>query len=345
MKRVLGKKTNTQLDDIQKETQFFHKKFQIFEHQFWENNIAENLILYELVLKNSKKKTNFQPLVSIIIPVYNGQKFVRDAIDCALSQTYQNLEIIVINDGSTDNTEKILKSYGDKITYYTKPNGGVSSALNYGIKKMHGEYFSWLSHDDLCSPNHIQRLVEWLSYEGHENDIPFSMFRLVDENGDVLFSDTITMQLLCSDFKKSYTKNELTLLEGEINGGSVLIPRKAFSEFGLFNESLRVSQERDLWSRLIKKYHFVNIPFDTASIRIHQNQVSNTNPKVAEESNSKNIEIIDDISDEVINSLFGDKLFFFENLQCSYSNNNKKALEEHVKNKIAELKNHDKKQP
>ncbi len=86
----------------------------------------------------------FNPLVSIIIPVYNGSNYVKEAIDSALAQTYKNIEVIVVNDGSTDNTEKIVKSYGDKIRYFYKENGGVASALNLAIENSKGEYISWL---------------------------------------------------------------------------------------------------------------------------------------------------------------------------------------------------------
>ena len=86
-----------------------------------------------------------QPLVSIVIPVYNGSNFLRDAIDSALAQTYPRVEVIVVNDGSTDGgaTEAIAKSYGSRIRYFAKENGHVASALNYGIARMEGEYFSW----------------------------------------------------------------------------------------------------------------------------------------------------------------------------------------------------------
>ena len=83
----------------------------------------------------------YEPLISIVIPVYNGSNFMADAIDSALSQTYKNIEIIVVNDGSTDGgkTEEIALSYGDKIRYYSKENGGVSSAVNLAIQNMKGE--------------------------------------------------------------------------------------------------------------------------------------------------------------------------------------------------------------
>ena len=99
------------------------------------------------------------PLVSIIIPVYNGSNYLKKAIDSALSQTYKNIEIIVVNDGSKDDgaTEQVALSYGDKINYYLKENGGVSSALNFGISKMKGDYFSWLSHDDEYTQTKIEK--------------------------------------------------------------------------------------------------------------------------------------------------------------------------------------------
>src|SRR5256885_962105 len=95
-----------------------------------------------------------KPLVSIVIPVYNGSNFLRQAIDSALAQTYQNREIIIVNDGSRDDgkTEAAALSYGDKIRYAAKPNGGCGSALNHGIGLMRGDYFSWLSHDDVYYP-------------------------------------------------------------------------------------------------------------------------------------------------------------------------------------------------
>ena len=83
-----------------------------------------------------KKEDKFNPLVSIVIPVYNGENYLKEAIDSALAQTYKNIEVIVVNDGSSDKTDEICKSYGSKIRYFKKENGGVSTALNLGIEKM-----------------------------------------------------------------------------------------------------------------------------------------------------------------------------------------------------------------
>ena len=113
------------------------------------------------------------PLVSIVIPVYNGSDYMSDAIDSAINQTYNNIEIIVVNDGSNDNgkTEEIALSYGDKIRYIKKENGGVSSALNTGIKNMKGKYFSWLSHDDLYTPDKVEKEINALKDSGSDDTV------------------------------------------------------------------------------------------------------------------------------------------------------------------------------
>ena len=104
------------------------------------------------------------PLVSIIIPIYNGSNYCEQAICSALNQTYKNIEVIVINDGSNDDglTRNICQKYSNKIFYYEKENGGVSSALNLGISKMKGEYFCWLSHDDTYTNNKIETQINYM---------------------------------------------------------------------------------------------------------------------------------------------------------------------------------------
>ena len=102
------------------------------------------------------------------MPVYNGANYVREAIDSALAQTYDNIEIIVVNDGSSDGgrTEEICLAYGDKIRYFSKPNGGVASALNLAVREMTGEYFSWLSHDDLYYPQKNRKAIGFSARQG-----------------------------------------------------------------------------------------------------------------------------------------------------------------------------------
>ena len=99
---------------------------------------------------------NNLPKVSIVIPVYNGEKYMRQAINSALAQTYENTEVIVIDDGSTDSSAAVAAEYDDHIRFFRQANGGVASALNLGINHMQGDYFSWLSHDDAYRPGKIE---------------------------------------------------------------------------------------------------------------------------------------------------------------------------------------------
>lgn len=123
----------------------------------------------------------YNPKVSIVIPVYNGGNYLAEAIDSALRQTYSNLEIIVVDDGSVDgSTEVIARSFGDKIRYFKKENGGSSSALNYGINQMQGEWFSWLSHDDLYYPEKIEMQVNYIRAN--------QLFQYVDINKHIFFT-------------------------------------------------------------------------------------------------------------------------------------------------------------
>ena len=266
----------------------------LLEFKLWENNNLLNEIIYYNDLLSRKKIESFNPLVSIIIPTYNGANYLEEAINSALNQTYKNIEIIVVNDGSNDDgkTKKIIDKYKNKIEYYYKENGGISSALNYGIKKMKGEYFAWLSHDDLIETNHIEKLVEFYSYENSEKCIPFTNVKYLDEKGNINYIKTVKYQLMLSDYKKSRNYNYKSLLEGEINGGSVLIPKEVFDNISYFDESLKITQERDLWSKIIEHYHFINIPFATSMIREHNNQVSSNSELVQEESIKKNLSII-----------------------------------------------------
>ncbi len=217
-----------------------------------------------------------KPLVSIIIPVYNGEDYVKEAIDSALNQTYDNKEIIVVNDGSFDKTETICLKYGKKIKYFSKENGGVSTALNLAIKKASGEYISWLSHDDLYYPNKIEDEVKI----ANNNTIIYSDYDLIDENGNNIGN-------IILPHEKLENKNSLPLMKGLINGITLLIPKKAFIDCGEFNIDLKCTQDYDMWFRMLTKgYNFVHLEQSLASSRQHRNQTTNTSTKMVSEGNT-----------------------------------------------------------
>lgn len=274
------------------------------------------------------------PKVSIIIPVYNGSNYLKEAIDSALAQTYKNIEIIVINDGSNDagKTESIALSYKDKIKYISKENGGVSSALNVGIKNMTGDYFSWLSHDDLYYPNKVSKQIEELNNHD-ENTILYSNYSLVDQN-TTFINDVILDHDL-------YNENPInSIINMDINGITLLIPKKAFEECGNFDEQLRCVQDYELWVKMMNKYKFFHMKDILGSTRIHSKQVSNVSPKVLTEGNEFYKNLVNKIAEEQIVKFERSKYLFLDNLETRlrYTSNYIEAAD-HIKKQKKELLN------
>lgn len=210
------------------------------------------------------------PLVSIIIPVYNGSNYLEEAILSALNQDYNNYEIIVVNDGSNDNgkTKEIASRYLDKIIYYEKENGGVSSALNLAVKKMKGDYFSWLSHDDLYDTSKIRLQIEYIK----QNNLPDTWIigartRLINQFGKVI-----------RDAKKTNNKGVTNLLiinhNKTIGGCAALVPKTIFRN-NLFDERLFYIQDFEFWSRCGQAgIQYFELNDVLVSSRIHNQQMT-----------------------------------------------------------------------
>jgi len=248
------------------------------------------------------------PLVSIVIPVYNGSNYLAEAIDSALAQTYSNIEILVINDGSNDEnkTRNIALTYQDKIRYYEKVNGGVASALNLGIEKMNGDYFSWLSHDDKYYSNKIEKQIDFLSQNKFDNVILYSDITIIDQNSNVLYN-YLYPHYQPEKFRPAFIK------EGLINGCTLLVPKICFEKCGVFNTSLKTTQDYDLWFRFSQKFHFIHLPDVLVYSRFHENQDTiRLNDIVFEERDNLHINFILNIREEEI------KIFSKNNISKYY---------------------------
>lgn len=214
-----------------------------------------------------------KPLVSIVIPVYNGANYLAEAIDSALAQTYKNIEVIVVNDGSPDDgaTERIALSYGDKIRYIYQKNGGVSSALNTGIREMRGEYFSWLSHDDLYKSDKIEKQVALIH---SKNDIILCSGSLMNENKKNILHHIKTLEGTFTGLQLFDKKNHGYVL----NGLGFLVPKHVFDKVGTFDESMRYLQDLDMWLRIMihDEYRFICQKDLLVITRIHRAQQTNT---------------------------------------------------------------------
>lgn len=243
------------------------------------------------------------PKVSIVIPVYNGSNYLKEAIDSALAQTYKNIEVIVINDGSNDRgaTEKIAKSYGNKIRYFLKENGGVATALNLSIEKMKGDFFSWLSHDDLYAPTKIEDQVSlWQSLENKNT--------IVASNINVLFEEGVSKKEKINADTFAYIDIFLaTSARVGLNGCSLLIPRSAFTKTTGFRNDLPVTQDYDMWFRLKDSYDFILLEKHLVSSRRHQNQDSvRMHDRMREDGDRLHASFLDQIDQDRFNQYFSD---------------------------------------
>ncbi|HOW36379.1 MAG TPA: glycosyltransferase [Candidatus Omnitrophota bacterium] len=208
------------------------------------------------------------PLISVIIPTFNSELYIKECLDSALSQTYKNVEILVIDDGSADKTRALLSSYEGKIRYYTQQNRGVSSARNLGIKESRGEYIAFLDSDDAWLTTKLEFQIEFL-----ENNKDFSCVF-----SDVEFFDSQSTTIGFSRRRKNIPHNGKlsisTLLRFAPFPSSVLVRSDVFREVGVFDEQLRRAGDIDLFLRIAPRYLMGLIEKPLTRYRIHGKSIS-----------------------------------------------------------------------
>lgn len=213
-------------------------------------------------------KKNYK--ISVIIPAYNGSCFLPQAIECVIAQTYNNIEIIVVNDGSNDGgkTREVALKYKERIHYFEKENGGVSSAINFGLTKANGDFVVWLSHDDLLTPKSLEmKLKKWIRLGCKDNIIIGSKTLFINKEGKRI--KRISKQP--SDFSKLSD-----LFKSHLNGCSLLIPISVFKEHS-FNTSFRYVPDYDMWSDLlIEGYTIKTLRKKVSAMRFHSDRVTTT---------------------------------------------------------------------
>lgn len=199
--------------------------------------------------------------ISVIIPVYNCEKYIEKCIESVKAQTYTNYEIIVVDDGSTDSTLKHLCKY-DGITVLIKPNGGTGSALNTGIRNAKGSWIKWLSADDELYPT---ALADMMEYAKDDNTMYYSHYDIIDENSNVI-----------GQFVEPERNTEQLWSFFFGNGSSSLIHKKVFEKCGLFDE-LKHSEDYEFWLRVTHVYgvKMSLVPKFTLKYRRHSEQLTN----------------------------------------------------------------------
>lgn len=208
-----------------------------------------------------------EPLVSAVIPAFNAARHVNQAIDSVLAQTYTNNEIIVIDDGSSDDTLEKLESYGDKVTIINQLNKGVSSARNAGIMAARGEWVAFLDADDYWEPEKLARQV---NYVRQNPDV------VMVHTGKKLFGEHGTIEYNKIPFHLSRQSANLRslLIRNCVNTSSVMVRRDVVVKAGMFDVALKQCEDQDLWLRIAKRGRFGYIPNDLFNYRVHDAQAT-----------------------------------------------------------------------
>lgn len=230
------------------------------------------------------------PKVSVIIPTYNLANYICESIDSVLSQTYKDFEIIVVDDGSIDNTRDVLAKYNGIIRYFYQENKGISAAINRGVKEYKGDYIAYLGVDDIWLPDHLNLQVNILD-TNPEVAMTFSDAESFDEKGVIrvsfrsseppcLLPDKNSLQYKiantrlndCSQFKGNFYKD--FLIGNCAVSSSVLMRRKCFEEIGNFDVNLPMNQDYDLWIRIAKRYSLFYLNKVTVRYRVRDDSAS-----------------------------------------------------------------------
>ena len=224
------------------------------------------------------RRDNHPPSVSVIIPTYNAGPFIFEAIQSVLDQTFRFYEIIVVDDGSTDDTKNILKRFDSQIHYLFQENQGPSAARNAGIKMSRGTYISFLDADDIWMNDKLQLQLEFLEshsgialvFSDHQNfkegrEIQSKTF--LDEKKERFGEDFLSEIPLKDAFLKMVQENF-------ISTPTVILKRECFEKIGLFDENLRSVEDRDLWIRIAASYPLACFPKVLCKRRIHQTNIT-----------------------------------------------------------------------
>ena len=265
----------------------------------------------------------FNPKVSIVIPVYNGSNYLHEAIESALAQTYDNFEVIIVNDGSTDGgvTEQIALAYGDRIRYFHKGNGGVATSLNLGIEKMTGEYFSWLSHDDVYMENKVEENVTALRRLADKNTVIYSDWNGINSKGHTIFK----MRYKDHHEVAMLNTSPYPVTRGCLNGCTLLISREIFRDVGVFDSSLPTTQDFDLWIRILEKYSIRYVDKMLVCYRDHEEQTSKKDYKHTLAENSIWIKMMQEFSRSAYRRISPSRRVFYYDI---FSHLNQSSLQD-----------------
>jgi glycosyltransferase involved in cell wall biosynthesis len=205
-----------------------------------------------------------EPLVSVVIPTYNRAKYLVDAVNSVLGQTYPSIEAIVVDDGSTDNTREVLKKYRGKITYIQQERKERSGARNKGVLTSKGDYVGFLDSDDLWCSN---KVMEQMRVFENDTDIGvvYTDVVFIDKNG----KSCSPQQQWDAPIRDEFYEDLMTHNVVTGSTSSIVVKKKCFAKVGLFDESMNACEDLDLYRRIARYYGFKKVDLPLVKIRLH----------------------------------------------------------------------------
>jgi len=207
------------------------------------------------------------PEVSVVIPVYNQETYLRAAIDSVFAQTYRDLEVIVVDDGSTDRTPDVIASYGSRVRALRQPNAGNASAFNRGVRAAAGRWIAWLGSDDIWVPTKLERQMDALRSRS-DAGLAYTDVVTMDASGRALY----TTEFPCPSDRAGCLR--LLLRKNFINVSTALVRRDVFDAMGLFDEEDWLCADYDMWLRIAERYAIVRVAEPLVWYRVHPGQLS-----------------------------------------------------------------------
>ena len=202
------------------------------------------------------------PLVSVIIPTHNRFAFLKKAVGSVYAQTYAHFELIVVDDGSTDNTANIVKLYDNRLHYIKQNNSGVAAARNRAIAKARGDYIAFLDDDDLYEPTKLQECVNYM--QAHPDVVwLYSGFSFIDAQGKPLDRAAIIPE------KETVTLHDIAMF-AFIATPSVMVRTHTLKEAGGFPDGIKVSEDYDTWARVLARGKGTALKTALVNIRLHK---------------------------------------------------------------------------
>jgi glycosyltransferase involved in cell wall biosynthesis len=216
------------------------------------------------------------PRVSVIIPAYNSERFIGDTISSILNQTFQDFEIIVVDDGSTDGTPQVIQSFGERVRLISQKNKGGTAARNTGVEEAVGEYISFLDHDDLFLPEKLQLQVDFL--DGHREFAGvFGWAKIFDETGKTVLKNNQPVE-------SELNLDSMLVYNRIMSFSQVMLRREVFDKVGKLDPRFHIASDYEFWLRMLAAgLTLTSLETFLVSYRVHGQNVSSRSGLFREE--------------------------------------------------------------